>query len=106
VRDDDCGGGWVGTGADGDVTLTTWSPVSTTLTADGVGTTLPLADTTGIRVDDELLLHDARTGRWANARVRALDPVVVAEAVRFSAGTVVQRVPHYRNVTVEGDVSG
>ncbi len=106
VRDDDCGGGWVGTGADGDVTLTTWSPVSTTLTADGVGTTLPLADTTGIRVDDELPLHDARTGRWANARVRSLDPVVVAEAVSFSAGTVVQRVPHYRNVTVEGDVSG
>ncbi|MFZ5475761.1 MAG: hypothetical protein ACOZNI_03205 [Myxococcota bacterium] len=95
-------GGWGGTGADGEGVLSgDFAPTVTTLTADVAGTVLAVADETGFAVDDEVFLHGA-DGSYAFARVVGLAPLTVQDAVAFSAGTVVQRVPHYTDVRVEG----
>lgn len=104
--DDGCDGGWHGTGHDGEVDLTSWTPVTTTLSTPAAGTTLGLADESGFAVDDEVFLYDAATGTAAFGHVVGIGPVTVQDAVSFPAGTVVQRVPHYTDVTVDGDVQG
>lgn len=104
--DDGCDGGWTGTGTDGEATLTTWNPLTTALTDAVSGTVAHVADETGFRVDDEVFLYDAASGAWAFARVVGLAPLTLGDAVTFPAGSVVQRVPHYTDVTVDGDVDG
>lgn len=105
VPDDACGG-WLGTGVDGDVSLTTWEPVSTDLTADLAGTVLSVTDETGFAVDDEVLVYDPDTGAWALTRVLALAPMTVQDSLTFVAGASVQRVPHYRSVSVPSHLTG
>jgi hypothetical protein len=104
--DDGCDGGWPGTGVDGEVTLTSWAPTTTTLTTAAAGTVLAVADETGLYPDDELFLHDAASGRWAFARVVGIAPLTVEDPVDLPAGATVQRVPHYTNVHVDGAISG
>ena len=106
VPDEGCAGGWPGTGADGNATLDgAWTEVSTTLSADAAGAHFAVADATGFAVDDEIFVH-ARDGSVAFRRVIAVGAGLdVDRAVTAPAGTTVQRVAHYRNVTV-GTVGG
>lgn len=104
--DDGCDGGWTGTGSDGEATLTAWNPLTTTLTDAAAGVTLRVADETGFRVDDEVFLYDAASGAYAFGRLMGLAPLTLGDAVAFPAGSIVQRVPHYTDVTVDGDVDG
>ena len=104
--DDGCDGGWPGTGDDGEANLTAWTPVTTTLEMPAAGTTLALADESGFSVDDEVFLYDAITGASAFGHVVGIGPVTLQDAVSFPAGAVVQRVPQYTNVNVDGDVFG
>jgi hypothetical protein len=98
--------GWAGTGDDGDVVLTTFTPPSTTLTADAGGATLQVLDTTGFAADDEVFVH-ARDGTYAFARVLAVDPTSldVTPEVTAPSAAAVQRVPQYGEVVVSSDVS-
>ncbi len=104
--DDGCDGGWPGTGADGEVSLTEWAPTATTLTAPASGATLAVGDDTGFAVDDQVWLYDPVSGTSAFARVLGIHPITLDSSVSFPAGSVVQRVPMYTNVTVDGDVEG
>jgi hypothetical protein len=104
--DTGCDGGWPGTGSDGEIALTEWAPVTSTLTVAAAGTTLSLAEEGRFAVDDEVFLYDALTGTSAFGHVIGIAPITLMDPVYFPVGSVVQRVPHYTNVTVDGDVEG
>lgn len=101
----DCAPPWGGTAVDGDVELSgAFTPPTTTLAADAVGTELALVDPIALAVDDEVFVH-APDGRYAFARVLSL-PATVDAVLGLPAGSVVQRVPHYDDVHVTGEVTG
>lgn len=109
LADDTCEGGWPGTGVDGDVTLSgDFAPLSTTLsTAVTAGTALQVADATGFAVDDEVVLQ-AADGTFLLGRVSLVGTgtIELSEAVSAPEGATVQRVPHYRRVTVDEELTG
>jgi len=109
VADDSCEGGWPGTGVDGDVSLTgDFAPAVTTLrSAAEAASTLEVADGTGFATDDEVFGW-APDGTWILGRVvsAGATSLELSEAVSLPMGAAIQRVPHYREVAVDVDVSG
>lgn len=103
-----CTGGWGGTARDGTVRLDgAFAPFQTTLTTDaGAATSLAVADTSGLAVDDEVLVHTPDgTALFVRVLSTGGTTLRVGTPVTAAAGSVVQRVPHYQDVTV-GTLTG